>query len=378
MAVSLLSQEVADLCIGKPAVRTLPANATVGQALNALKSCEGVSALVVLDNRRKRTGKICMVDILCFLCAKENTSSPAAALREPVSVLVSEQKETTAVHRIEPDSSVWEALDLILEGEARGLLVPIYSKNKKSELACWLTQEDLVRFFFDSIYLFSPLASLSVTSLGLVRPDVLSVRHHEPATSALPLVRSALADHASVAVVTDDGKLIGEISPSTLSACDETVAAAVACLSAGELMAYVDCCSGGVLAGSVVAAVKSRLRENGMEGMIQLLEMDTTTSDVDYEETANSVKKMTTTTSTRKPRRTRSLGSYSARMGRRAEEAIVCHPESSLVAVMVQALAHRVSYVWVVREDDYGLVGIVTFQDVLRLLQEQLLHQPHL
>lgn len=67
------------------------------------------------------------------------------------------------------------------------------------------------------------------------------------------------------------------------------------------------------------------------------------------------------------------MGSYSARMGRRSEEAIVCHPESSLVAVMVQALAHRVGYVWVV-EEDYSLVGIVVLRDILKVFREQL-HQ---
>jgi len=44
-----------------------------------------------------------------------------------------------------------------------------------------------------------------------------------------------------------------------------------------------------------------------------------------------------------------SSGSY----GRRAaDEPVVCSPASSLVAVLVQALAHRVSYVWVLDEDN--------------------------
>ncbi|KAL2541538.1 CBS domain-containing protein CBSX5-like [Abeliophyllum distichum] len=66
----------------------------------------------------------------------------------------------------------------------------------------------------------------------------------------------------------------------------------------------------------------------------------------------------TTTTFSRSGRYSRS-SSYSARMVRRAE-AIVCRPGSSLVAVMVQAIAHRVKYVWVI-EDDCSVVGIVTF-----------------
>jgi CBS-domain-containing membrane protein len=57
-------------------------------------------------------------------------------------------------------------------------------------------------------------------------------------------------------------------------------------------------------------------------------------------------------------------------MVRRAE-AIVCHPKSSLVAVMIQAIAHRVNYVWVI-EDDCSLVGIVRFYDMLQVFRESL------
>lgn len=60
-------------------------------------------------------------------------------------------------------------------------------------------------------------------------------------------------------------------------------------------------------------------------------------------------------------------------------EVVACGPESSLVAVIVQAIAHRVSYVWVVNGgDDFGeqdeerLVGVVNFSDILKVFQEQL------
>ena len=69
------------------------------------------------------------------------------------------------------------------------------------------------------------------------------------------------------------------------------------------------------------------------------------------------------------PRRP-SSGSYRRQS---AEEPVVCRSASSLVAVMVQVLAHRVSYVWVLDEDDdCRLAGIVTFADVLRVFREQL------
>ncbi|WOL20178.1 hypothetical protein Cni_G28981 [Canna indica] len=57
-------------------------------------------------------------------------------------------------------------------------------------------------------------------------------------------------------------------------------------------------------------------------------------------------------------------------IGRRVEEPEVYHPRSSLVAAMVQALTHWVSYVWVVDEEDYDFMGIATFADMLRLFRE--------
>lgn len=312
-----------------------------------------------------------MVDILCYLCAKENISSPAAALKNPVSVLLS--KEAAAlVRRVDSHSRILDALDLILEG-AHILLVPIRSRKKiqpqHSGIFCWLTPEDFARFFFNSISIFSPIAACSVTQLGLVRStDILAVHHHDPAISALPFIHRALSEQTSVAVVTDDRKLIGEISPSTLTGCDESLAAALAVLSAGDFMAYIDWCASPPDA--AVRALKSLLKRKGMQGMVELMEVvsrpvvssSSTSSSSDEEG------------ETRKgPRRLRRLGSYSSRMGRRSEEAIVCHPGSSLVAVMVQALAHRVGYVWVVEEEDYGLVGIVVLRDILKVFREQFL-----
>lgn len=71
--------------------------------------------------------------------------------------------------------------------------------------------------------------------------DIMTVGYHDLATSALDLISRANAEQTSVAVIDDDNRLVGEISPSTLAYCDESVAAAVASLSAGDLMAYIDC-----------------------------------------------------------------------------------------------------------------------------------------
>ncbi|KAG1355149.1 CBS domain-containing protein CBSX5 [Cocos nucifera] len=372
MAVSLRSHEVSDLCIGKPALKSLSLSATAGDALLALKkggdTCLGVWVADRSSPERKLiSGKLCVGDILCFLGVDDNLDSPADALKKPVSDLL--PKDAGLVRRVEPDSSVLEALDVILDG-ASCLVVPIRSGGRRKlhhhsaaggggAEFCWLTQEDFVRYFFNSIAHFAPIAAHSVSSLRLVRSDVLAIQYDDAALDALPLIRRALADQTSVAVLTDDGELVGEISPSILAASDETVAAAFATLSAGDLMDYMD--HHGSPPEAAMGVIKARLKEKGWKGMLELLESELYPA-------FSSLSSSSDEESSRRPRRLRSAGSYK----RGSEEVIVCHPESSLAAVMVQALAHRVNYVWVVDEEDYGLVGIVTFADVLKVFRDQL------
>jgi hypothetical protein len=103
MAVSLLnSYNVSDLCIGKPALRSLPPAATVAEALSALK--RGGGAVAVWGPPETNTtivGRVCMVDVLCYLCAEENLSSPSSALSAPISALLSEES-ARLVRRVEP------------------------------------------------------------------------------------------------------------------------------------------------------------------------------------------------------------------------------------------------------------------------------------
>lgn len=298
-----------------------------------------------------------------------------------------------------------EALDLITVEGVQNLVVPINNYNssnslKKKQLKnitygngykasshqgyCWLTQEDVLRFLFSYISFLSPLPALSLNSLGLIRTqdDVLTIRYDEPASSALNAIALAYAQQTSVAVVSPDGKLIGEISPSTLAACNETIVPVIATLSAGDLMAYIDC---GVPPKELVQAVKAMLRERGdMDGMLELLEDGdscSSCSSEDEEELSSSPLSLSSprgpllqelTLSKRNTNNRRwGSSSYSARMVQRAEEAILCHGESSLVAVMVQALAHRVNYAWVI-EKDYTLAGIVTISDILNVFREHL------
>ncbi|NP_001146653.1 CBS domain-containing protein CBSX5 [Zea mays] len=375
MAVSFLANEVSDLCIGKPAVRSLPLSAAAGDLAAALRRVArsgAPSCVAVTGPARAVVGRVGLADVLCFLCTDpEALARPAVVFSKPVSALLPKDG-AGEVRRVDPRSSILEALDAVLSG-AQVLAVPLRAGWRKKQLGggggsaaagdfCWLTQEDLVRYFLNSIGLFYHVAARSVSSLGLVRTDFLSVRPGEAALSAVPLIRRAVATETAVAVVTEDGHLLGEISPALLAACDETAAAAIATLSAADLMAYVDYF--GSPPEHISRAIKAGLKDKGLDAMLALVEDETLSS---FSSASSSSDEEAGRTQLRRP----SSGSYGRRS---AEEPVVCSPASSLVAVMVQALAHRVSYVWVLDEDsDCRLAGIVTFADVLRVFREQLL-----
>lgn len=370
MAVSLLANEVSDLCIGKPAVRSLPLSAAAGDLAAVLRRgprAAVTACIAVTGPARAVVGRVGLADVLCFLCAApEALARPATAFAKPVSALLPKDG-ADEVRRVDPRASVLEALDAVLSG-AQVLAVPLRSGGRKKQLGgggagdfCWLTQEDLVRYFLNSISFFSHVAARSVSSLGLVRGDFLSVRPHEAALSAVPLIRRAIATETAVAVVTGDGHLVGEISPALLAACDETAAAAIATLSVADLMAYIDYF--GSPPEHILRAIKTGLKDKGLDAMLELMEDETLSS---FSLSSSSDEETGRAQLSRRP----SSGSYGRRS---AEEPVVCSPASSLVAVMVQALAHRVSYLWVLdEEDDCRLAGIVTFVDVLRVFWEQL------
>ncbi|TVU16581.1 hypothetical protein EJB05_40152, partial [Eragrostis curvula] len=402
MAERLLqTHDVSDLCIGKPPLRWLPPSSTVADAIADLESgaARGPDAAVAVWDGKpdgEVAGRVCMGDVLLFLCADGNLASPAAALQATLSDLLA--AGAPPVRRIEPDASVLEAADAFLDG-AHSLVVPIRDRQRRrsgsataGEL-CWLTVEDLVRFFLSSIALFAPTASRSVSDLGAVRPAAHAVAAGDAALSAVPLLRAALASHAAVAVVSGElhlprPRLVGDISPSTLcSGADVSVAAAIAALSAGDLTAFIDW--GGAPPDATLHAVRSRLRRRGLHGMLDLLygvdpscpsssssssgSSSSSSSSSDDDEYYGGKHGMASPRAKRGGKQSRL---YSARsMGRRrTEEAIVCHRGSSLVAVMVQAMAHRATQVWVV-EEDRELVGVVGLLDVLRVLRHHL-HQP--
>lgn len=117
MAARLLSYEVADLCLGKPSLPSLSISATIGDAVAALKGSEDNFISVWSCNHSKGNlnsndcvcvGKICMVDIICYLCKEENLLSPSLVLQSPVSVLLSKVKGL--VKHVEPSSRYWMTL----------------------------------------------------------------------------------------------------------------------------------------------------------------------------------------------------------------------------------------------------------------------------
>ncbi|KAG7024844.1 CBS domain-containing protein CBSX5 [Cucurbita argyrosperma subsp. argyrosperma] len=393
MAVSLFSHDVSDLCLGKPALRPLSLSATIADALLALQfsndyfvsvwdcrfatsGCGGGGAGDGEFECCRCVGKLCMVDVIFYLCRDENLLSPAAALQASVSEILS-QIPGIVMH-LEPSASLLEAIDLVLQG-AQNLVVPIktrlgsnsrrkHHKTPKNIIHggrefCWLTQEDIIRYLLNSIGLFSPIAALSLDSLGVICTNALSVNYHSPASSAIGAISCCIANQTSVAVVDDEGILIGEISPFALAGCDKAVAAAIMTLSSGDLMTYID--RGGPPE-DLVKVVKARLKESNLEGRLEeFTNSPSSTGSLSF--TSSSDEEFSPSPSSRKCRRS---SSYSARITRHAE-AIVCHPRSSLIAVMIQAIAHRVNYVWVI-EDDCSLIGIVTFLDMLKVFREHL------
>ncbi|KAK4796423.1 hypothetical protein SAY86_028749 [Trapa natans] len=185
------------------------------------------------------------------------------------------------------------------------------------------------------------------------------------ATSAVESLALSLAHQTSVAITDPEG-----ISPLALACCDETVAAAIATLSCGELMAYIDW---GEPREDLAQAVESRLMEKNMTELLEELSAisavtssgssDSSSEDEDGDGDGVGSPKETLAR----------VGKYIRHLTRmvRRSEAIVCRTKSSLVAVMVQAIAHRVNYVWVI-EEGCRLVGILTFSRMLEVFREHL------
>ncbi|KAJ0251486.1 CBS domain-containing protein CBSX5 [Hirschfeldia incana] len=388
MALSLLSYDVTDLCLGKPPLRCLSASSSsVSDAVAALKSSEDPFLSVWNCNHDHDAdvadceclGKISMADVICHLSKDEVHT--LSALNSPVSVLL--PTTPSLVLHVKPSCSLVEAIDLIIQG-AQNLIVPIQTKtstkkrqqndnvsvttttHSNGQRFCWITQEDIVRFLLGCIAAFSHLPSMSISDLGIINSShaILAVDYNSSASVVVSAISRALTDQTSVAVVDGEGDddssmyLIGEISPMTLTCCDETAAAAVATLSAGDLMEYLD---GVNPPESLVQEVRDRLESKGLMGLLSLLDSSLSLSS----------SSPTSGYSSDEESPARSFGrsmSMSTRMARKAE-AVVCNPKSSLMAVMIQAITHRTNYTWVIDKDGC-FVGMVTFVDILKVFRK--------
>ncbi|KAI3456316.1 hypothetical protein Pfo_012979 [Paulownia fortunei] len=383
MAVRFLNGEVSELCLGKPKLTWVAATATISDALTALKTSGDTHVSVWVcggdcaNGSCVCVGKFCMADVILFLCREENLADPFKAFEAPVSDILPEG--SPIVRHLEPNSSLLDAIDCILEG-TQNLVIPIQNHqatnsrkkflNRQPALGCarhngqeycWLTQEDVVRFLLNSVGAFSPIPTFTIESLNVIDHDIMAVTYNKPASSALGYFYRALTEQTSVAVIDEENRLIGEISPFTLACCDETAAAAIMALSAVDLMTYIDCCGPPE---DLVQLVKMRLQERNLGGMVEMMDeffqslMSSSSSSCSSDDESGS-----------------SRNGWSSRSGTsgryypaRRSEAIVCSPGSSLVAVMIQALAHRVSCVWVVGED-HTVVGTVTFAGMLKVFR---------
>ncbi|XWS10543.1 hypothetical protein CRYUN_Cryun38cG0004600 [Craigia yunnanensis] len=243
MVVRLLSHELSDLCLGKLALRLLSITSTISEALEVLKTSDDNFVSVWSCNHKAKTasgfesvasffyddecrcvGKVCMVDVICYLCKDENLVSSFVALKEPIFVLL--PKIPGLVMHVEPSCS--------------------------------------------SIGLFSPIHASFIDTLGIISPNILTIEYHSPASAATGAISCALVDQTFVAVVDSEGTLIGEISPFTLACCDETVVAALKTLFSGDLMAYIDC--EGPLK-DLDRVVSARLKERDLNGMLEHFKM---------------------------------------------------------------------------------------------------------
>lgn len=143
------------------------------------------------------------------------------------------------------------------------------------------------------------------------------------------------------------------------------MAAAIATLSTGDLMSYIDC---GGPPEDLIRLVKTKLKEKDLDAVLELMEDEYSPSLSSYSSLSSLSSCSSSSDEESGNGKSGRIGGYSARMVRRSE-AILCYPWSSLVAVLIQALAHRVNYVWVVEEDG-SLAGIVTFSSILKVFRE--------
>lgn len=276
---------------------------------------------------------------------------------------------------------------------------------------CWLSQEDVVRYIFGCMGVFNPLPMTPVDDLGIIRSDVLKIDAAASARTALDLVKAAGEQSTAVAVVeevrvrdvTRGHRLVGELSPLTMGCPDEALMfGSASALSVSDLLASAG--TGVSPRSQLLELVRSRSSAadklkvdamsltNGMERLMlgeRLLDTPARSPDSSFtgaweelsseeEDDGNSGGSSPDgpfhpSLASNKLRVTppKQLATqWSSTMVRRAP--VTCRPWSSLAAVMAQALANRVSHMWVTDKQDM-LVGVITFRDIIGLLLSELI-----
>eukprot|EP00249_Psilotum_nudum_P010953 c22870_g1_i2 orf=159-860(-) len=224
---------------------------------------------------------------------------------------------------------------------------------------------------------------MNIEELGIINTDVMTVEANMDAISALDMIHQAAHQMTAVAVVqnrADCGpKLIGEISCSTLRNCDETAALALAALSVTDFLAYAQECKNPPDA--LVDMVRLRmckkldkmkrddkLKPHCKQPISEWLDAALHIHDLEPLEESSDEDSLESPIGRDFPGKWQLNHSSKGLYGPRSRVSpIVCHPWSSLVAVILQALTHRENYVWVTHEDA-TLVGIVTFIDIVGVL----------
>ncbi|KAH8972322.1 hypothetical protein BDL97_02G188500 [Sphagnum fallax] len=299
---------------------------------------------------------------------------------------------------------------------------------------CWLAPEDVVRFLLSCIGLFSPIPMMSIQQLGLINTEVLIARATANAMSTLPLIQKAAREMTAVAVIEDDDDdllnsdgeltLVGDISAFTMKGCNETAALALATLSVRDFLSYAQDCGGPP--NSLVQLVQLRVQEkidtatkflskqtmaslptnspthqhhqchhhhyyssmskddsqvcpssfslveafHGLEtaGSEESSDEDLSPSALSPDGPLSTISLLGSSSSSAQTSLYK-LQQCAYSKGRMAPH--TCRPWSSLVAVMAQALTHRVGYIWVTDERN-SLLGIVTYLDIIKCLLNNL------
>ncbi|KAK9141369.1 hypothetical protein Scep_011050 [Stephania cephalantha] len=406
MASVFLYHVVGDLTVGKPELVEFEESETVESAIRAIGECTeggitvwkkrclmGGGGVEDCETRRQRfVGILNSMDIVAFLAREECLGDQEKAMRTPVSEVV--LPNNSLLRELDPATRLIDALEMMKQGVKR-LLVPksvgwkgmskrfsilyngkwlknIEASSSSSNLNssstrpsssstfqenkfCCLSREDVIRFLIMCLGALAPLPLCSISSLGAINPNYLSIDASSP---AFAVTQKYPQDPSAVAVVeaTSEGqlKIIGEISAYKLWKCDYVAAAwALANLSAGQfVMGSEENVTPRIIPD---LSISSAFEENGFGGGGNPRPKKFSSRSIGF------VGNVANTT----------IGA-GRNMYRGRSAPLTCKVSSSLAAVMAQMLSHRATHVWVTEADNEDvLVGVVGYADILAAVTKQ-------